>query len=91
MVREAHEHGVRVVTLNDFLNYIGYEPGRRIWRAGVTQGWNLHQGMQGNIARPDAKSRPESLGKTSRLFTNPTGKQTESLGTTSGQMKNGGN
>jgi hypothetical protein len=89
MVTEAQEHGVRIVTLNDFLNYLGYEPGRRIWRAGVTQGWNLHQGMQGNVARPDSKNRPESLGKTSRLFSNPTGQQTESLGTTSGQIKNG--
>src|SRR5580704_11494193 len=30
--QEAPEHGVRVVALTDFLNYIGYEPGRRIWR-----------------------------------------------------------
>jgi hypothetical protein len=87
MVKEAQEHGVRVVDLDDFLNYIGYEPGRRIWRAGVTQGWNLHQGMQGNIARPDGKQRMESLGRTSRAFTNPNAPQTESTGTTSGLFK----
>jgi hypothetical protein len=83
MVKEAQEHGVRVVTLEDFLNYIGYEPGRRVWRPGVTQTWNLHQGMQGNMARPDSKGRPESMGTTSRAFTNPAGQQMESTGKTS--------
>ena len=81
--QEAPEHGVRVVALSDFLNYIGYEPGRRIWRPGVTQAWNLHQGMHGNVARPDNADRPESMGRTSRAFTDPTGKQMESTGKTS--------
>jgi hypothetical protein len=88
MNQEAQEHGVRVVTIEDFLNYIGYEPGRRIWRPGVTQAWNLHQGMQGNVARPDSKQRPESMGRTSRAFTNPNAPQTESTGRTS-QIFNG--
>ena len=70
-------------TLEDFLNYIGYEPGRRIWRPGVTPTWNLHQGMQGNVARPDNSKRPESMGKTSRAFTDPNGQQMESTGKTS--------
>jgi hypothetical protein len=80
MIKEAQEHGVRVVTLEDFLNYIGYEPGRRIWRPGVTPEWNLKQGMQGNMARPDSKGRPESGGKVSRAFTNPNAPQMESGG-----------
>ncbi len=88
MVQEAQEHGVRVVTLEDFLNYIGYEPGRRIWRPGVTQTWNLHQGMQGNVARPDAKQRPESMGRTSRAFTTPNAPQMESTGKTSQLFNN---
>jgi hypothetical protein len=88
MNQEAQEHGVRVVTIEDFLNYIGYEPGRRIWRPGVTQAWNLHQGMQGNVARPDAKQRPESMGRTSRAFTTPNAPQMESTGRTS-QIFNG--
>jgi hypothetical protein len=83
MREEAQEHGVRLVTLDDFLNYIGYEPGRRIWRPGVTTGWNLKQGMQGNVARPDSKGRPESMGRTSRAFTDPNAPQMESMGTTS--------
>src|SRR5262249_38284531 len=83
MVKEAQEHGVRVVALNDFLNYIGYEPGRRIYRPGITQGWNLKQGMHGNVARPDNAGRPESMGRTSRAFTNPGGVQMESTGKTS--------
>jgi hypothetical protein len=82
MVKEANEHGVRIVTLDDFLNYVGYEPGRRIWRPGVTDAWNLHQGMQGNVAHDKAK-RPESLGRTSRAFTNPNAPQMESMGKTS--------
>ncbi len=80
MVQDAQEHGVRVVTLEDFLNYIGYEPGRRIWRPGITQAWNLKQGMQGNMARPDSKNRPESMGRTSRAFTTPGAPQMESQG-----------
>ncbi|HEV8069636.1 MAG TPA: hypothetical protein VGP76_17990 [Planctomycetaceae bacterium] len=83
MVKEAQEHGVRVVTLEDFLNYVGYEPGRRIWRPGITQTWNLRQGASGNVARPDTKGRPESMGRTSRAFTNPNAPQMESMGTTS--------
>jgi len=80
MVKEAQEHGVRVVTLDDFLNYIGYEPGRRIWRPGVSSTWNLRQGMQGNVARPETAKRPESMGTTSRAFTNPNAPQMESIG-----------
>jgi hypothetical protein len=83
MVQEAQEHGVRVVALDDFLNYVGYEPGRRIWRPGVTEAWNLRQGHYGNVARPDNANRPESMGRTSRAFTNPNAPQMESTGKTS--------
>ena len=52
MVTEAQESGVRVVSMEDFLNYIGYDAGRRVWRPGVTEKWNLRSGGEGNVARP---------------------------------------
>lgn len=88
MVQDAAENGVRVVSMEDFLNYIGYDPGRRIWRPGVTEKWNLRSGSEGTSARPDRTvGRPESGGKTSGIFTNKGAKLRESGGvrTPSGQ------
>jgi len=81
MVNEAAENGVRVVSMEDFLNYIGYDPGRRIWRPGVTEKWNLRSGGEGTAARPDRAKRPESGGRTSGVFNKNEGqKMRESSG-----------
>jgi hypothetical protein len=84
MEREAAEHGVRVVSLPDFLSYVGYEPGRRIFRPGVTSEYNLRAGMAGTTPRPTPTSRRQSGGTVSGAFiANPNLKQKESGGTTS--------
>jgi uncharacterized protein YoaH (UPF0181 family) len=82
MVAEAIENGVRVVSMEDFLNYMGYDAGRRIYRPGKSDKWNLHSGMEGTAARPDRNKRPESQGTTSGLFNGNRGqKMRESSGT----------
>jgi hypothetical protein len=81
MVAEAIENGVRVVSMEDFLNYMGYDAGRRIYRPGKSDKWNLRSGMEGTAARPDRAKRPESGGVTSGLFRENKGKLHESSGT----------
>jgi hypothetical protein len=44
MDKEARLHGVRTVTLSDFLNYIGYKPKRRLFRPGQERPYNLKAG-----------------------------------------------
>lgn len=39
MKKEAEQSGVRVVTMNDFLSYMGYRPQRRLWRPGENIPW----------------------------------------------------
>lgn len=81
---QALEHGVRVVSLEDFLNYIGYEPGRRIWRPGISTKWNLRLGSEGTAARPNPLPPPVSGGTTSPLYKEKTDLPTnESAGTRS--------
>jgi hypothetical protein len=87
MRKEADEHGVRVVSLEDFLNYIGYEPGRRIYRPGVTKNWNLNQGKYGNTARPNAAPVPEAAGTVSGSYSKRVKAVPESAGQTSKVFK----
>ena len=68
MVAEALENGVRVVSMEDFLNYIGYDPGRRIWRPGITETWNLRSGARApppDQTPSDARNRVERLRESS--------------------------
>jgi len=44
MRQEARLHGIRIVPLSDFLNYIGYKPKRRLYRPGVDTKYNLKAG-----------------------------------------------
>lgn len=81
MVAEAVENGVRFISMEDFLNYMGYDAGRRIYRPGKSDKWNLHSGMEGTAARPDRNKRPESGGVTSGLFREDKSKMRESSGT----------
>jgi hypothetical protein len=82
MVLEAQENGVRVVSMEDFLNYIGYDAGRRVWRPGVTEKWNLRSGGEGNVARPGPTGgRQESGGTVSGAFNGKGNPMRESGGT----------
>ena len=82
MVNEAQESGVRVVSMEDFLNYIGYDAGRRVWRPGVTEKWNLRSGGEGNVARPGPTGgRQESGGTVSGSINGKGNPMRESSGT----------
>lgn len=43
---EAKQQGVRVVNLNDFLSWIGYQPQRRLFVPGAEKGYNLKAGQR---------------------------------------------
>jgi beta-lactamase regulating signal transducer with metallopeptidase domain len=45
MMEEAREHGVRIISLHDFLSHIGYEPSRRISPPGKSQGTSNLRGL----------------------------------------------
>jgi hypothetical protein len=80
MVGEALENGVRVVSMEDFLNYMGYDAGRRIYRPGKSDKWNLRSGTEGTAERPDRSKRPDSQGTTSGVFKENKSKMHESGG-----------
>jgi cytochrome c556 len=43
---EALQQGVRIVNLNDFLSWIGYQPQRRLYVPGAEKGYSLKAGMR---------------------------------------------
>jgi hypothetical protein len=66
MKKEAVQSGVRVITMNDFLSYMGYRPQRRLWRPGERLDWNLKGGL------PSTRERRESRGTVSGSYSNGT-------------------
>jgi hypothetical protein len=44
MRQEARLHGVKIISLNDFLSYIGYKPKRRLFKPGQERPFNLKAG-----------------------------------------------
>lgn len=46
MQKEAVQQGVRIVRLNDFLTWIGYEPQRRLWVPGGQKEYELKAGQR---------------------------------------------
>jgi hypothetical protein len=61
MKKEALQSGVRVITMNDFLSFMGYRPQRRLWRPSERLDWNLKGGLS------DAQRR-ESVGTVSESY-----------------------
>ncbi|MEZ6045513.1 MAG: hypothetical protein R3C11_08010 [Planctomycetaceae bacterium] len=68
MVAEAREQGVRVLTLQDFLQYIGYRPTQRIWMKTSGRPWNLKHGQRFSDAAIKA-GKYTSTGTVSGLYT----------------------
>ena len=88
LVNEARLYGIRVVRLNDFLDYIGYKPEQRLWKPGDNRPFNLQQGTAGK-AVDDTKQDRSSGGTTSEIYRrNRTGQQQESDGVTSEIFRN---
>jgi len=88
LIDEARLYGIRVVRLNDFLDYIGWKPEQRLWQPGKNRPFNLRQGSPAT-AVDEAYQDRTSDGQVSEIFRrNRTGLQQESGGTTSGLFKN---
>jgi len=84
LVNEARLQGTRVISLNDFLAYIGFKPQRRLYIPGLTeQGYKLKAGSQSTSVNESLGDRT-SGGRVSDIFNpNRTGQKT-STGRTSG-------
>lgn len=91
LIDEARLYGIRVVRLNDFLEYIGWKPQQRLWQPGENKPFNLSSGSQSASVDESYQDRTSS-GTTSELFRqNRAGQQKSSDGTTSGLFRSGGN
>jgi len=85
LMQEARIQGIKVVNLNDFLDYIGYQPKRRLWQPGTEAGWNLKKGARSTGVTPSITGPSESSGRTSGAYSgNRRLAPPESSGTTSG-------
>jgi hypothetical protein len=78
MQKEASINGVRVISLNNFLDYMGYVPQQRRWVPGENPTWSLKAGTRPTGTRP-------STGNTSALFDkrrqpNPSGTTSQTFG-----------
>ncbi|MGE3314449.1 MAG: hypothetical protein AB7O26_04980 [Planctomycetaceae bacterium] len=68
MMREAREQGIKVVNLSDFLDYIGYQPKRRLWQPGEESIYNLKKGARSTATAPSIAPPATSTGRTSGLY-----------------------
>jgi hypothetical protein len=66
--KEAREQGVRVVTLNDFLAFMGVKPRQRVFRPGDNRPFTLKNGAQSTATRDSIGSNRVSAGQTSGLY-----------------------
>ncbi|MBB03382.1 MAG: hypothetical protein CMJ47_12095 [Planctomyces sp.] len=89
LVNEARLQGTRVVSLNDFLAYIGFKPQRRLYVPGLSdKEYTLKAGAQSKKVNEMPADR-RSTGRVSDIFnTNRTGQKTSS-GRTSGAFSSG--
>ncbi len=67
MTEEARLHGVRRMSLNDFLSFIGYKPTRRVWVPGEKTPWTLRSGAH-STSVDEALGNRESSGTTSAAY-----------------------
>ncbi|MBD3675138.1 MAG: hypothetical protein HUJ26_16595 [Planctomycetaceae bacterium] len=64
--KEAQQSGVRVITMNDFLSYMGYKPQRRLWRPGENIPWVMTTRRDAGRTKRDNESRGKTSGAFSR-------------------------
>jgi hypothetical protein len=65
---EARVQGVRVVTLNDFLSFIGYKPKQKVFRPGDNRPFALKNGSQSATTSEIVGKNRVSSGQTSGLY-----------------------
>ena len=66
--QEAREQGVRVITLNDFMSFIGIKPRQRVFRPGDNRPFTLRNGAQSTATSENIGSSRVSSGQTSGLY-----------------------
>jgi hypothetical protein len=82
---EARLQGVRVVTLNDFLAFIGYTPRQRVFRPGDQRPFALRNGSRSTATSETVGRNRVSSGQTSGLYSRSKRlRQPTSTGQTSG-------
>lgn len=77
LIDESRLYGIRVVRLNDFLDYIGFRPQQRLWRPGEERPFNLRNGARSASVNEALEDRL-STGTVSELFRNNTGRSSSS-------------
>ena len=88
LTHEARLYGVRIVGLNDFLDYIGWKPEQRLWRPGENRPYNLRQGSQSASTDETYEDRTSS-GTVSEIYRrNRARQQQSSEGQTSELFRN---
>ena len=65
---EAREQGVRVVTLNDFMAFIGYTPRQRVFRPGDQRPFTLTSGSRSTATSQTAGQNRVSSGNTAGIY-----------------------
>lgn len=85
LIEEARLFGVRVVSLNDFLAYIGYKPQQRLFQPGQDRPYNLRHGARSTATTERPGAERSSSGVTSELFRRGRTGQKTSSGQTSGR------
>lgn len=84
MRKEARLSGTRIVSLNDFLAYIGYKPKRRLFQPGQERPYNLTKGAHSTSVDAPLERNRESTGNVSGAVNKkPWKKQDVSPGETS--------
>ena len=91
MVNQATENGVRVISIEDFLNYIGYDRGRRLGRPSATTKRNLRSGSEGSslaqATTPTAVEAPQPSGTASPPVVNKLEGRQPAFGSRIGGMR----
>jgi len=71
LVQEAREHGIKIVSLKDFLTYLGWKPELRLYIPGSDAKFNLKTGARQAATNPTAGSDGSSTGATSKAVMKP--------------------
>jgi hypothetical protein len=89
----ARERGVRIVSLGDFLNYIGYKSQRRLFVPGSDVPYNLKSGAHSTAVGESSGSKRQSAGATSGAYSSDkaTKPKSNSRGDGTSKVFRGGN
>ncbi|WP_437225464.1 hypothetical protein SH661x_004076 [Planctomicrobium sp. SH661] len=68
LTKEALRKGIKVITFNDFLNYMGYEQQHRLYNTSANQKFNLKSGARSASTNEELGSSRISTGQTSKRF-----------------------